>query len=280
MAWELTDDVERFAEAAGEFLRSRPVEHTVPLTLIATLRRRGSQAFGTGEPVFGSWRAADGRVDGMLLQTPPHPVIFSVVPAEALRDAVEVLADRPLPGVNLPARDADVFVDGWRRRTGATAVVRMRTRLYRLNTLTPQPTPPAGAARTAGPDDRDVVLRWMAEFLAEIGEPYGENEAAVDEWISYGGVTLWEVGGEPVSMATRSRLEAGMVRIRTVYTPRQARGRGYAGAATTVASREALGDGAHHVVLNTDLANATSNGLYQRLGYRAVEDRTVVEFSQ
>jgi predicted GNAT family acetyltransferase len=63
-----------------------------------------------------------------------------------------------------------------------------------------------------------------------------------------------------------------------VYTPRELRGRGYAGAVTTVVSRAALDAGAVDVVLFTDLANATSNALYQRLGYRPVEDRAVVEF--
>jgi predicted GNAT family acetyltransferase len=32
-------------------------------------------------------------------------------------------------------------------------------------------------------------------------------------------------------------------------------------------------------VLFTDLANPTSNALYQRLGYRPVEDRSLVEFA-
>jgi hypothetical protein len=40
----------------------------------------------------------------------------------------------------------------------------------------------------------------------------------------------------------------------------------------------ALDDGATAVVLFTDLANPTSNSLYQRLGYRPVEDRVSVEF--
>jgi predicted GNAT family acetyltransferase len=31
------------------------------------------------------------------------------------------------------------------------------------------------------------------------------------------------------------------------------------------------------VLLFTDLANPTSNALYQRLGYRAVEDRLVLD---
>jgi RimJ/RimL family protein N-acetyltransferase len=33
------------------------------------------------------------------------------------------------------------------------------------------------------------------------------------------------------------------------------------------------------VVLYTDLANPTSNAVYQRLGYRPVEDRVVLSFT-
>ena len=38
-------------------------------------------------------------------------------------------------------------------------------------------------------------------------------------------------------------------------------------------------DGLREVVLYTDLANPTSNALYQRLGYRPVEDRVVFSFA-
>jgi predicted GNAT family acetyltransferase len=80
-------------------------------------------------------------------------------------------------------------------------------------------------------------------------------------------------------MAGASRLEAGMIRVMAVYTPPGLRGRGYAGAVTTSVSQAALDAGAADVVLFTDLANPTSNALYQRLGYRPIEDRTVVEFT-
>jgi predicted GNAT family acetyltransferase len=71
---------------------------------------------------------------------------------------------------------------------------------------------------------------------------------------------------------------AGVVRIRYVFTPAPLRGRGYAGAATAAATADALRDGASEVVLFTDLDNPTSNGLYQRLGFQPVQDRTVVTF--
>jgi predicted GNAT family acetyltransferase len=274
MPWELTSDVDDFAATAGDFLRSKPVEHTVFLTLIDTLRRKGLHAYGLGDPVFGFWRADDGVISGALLQTPPRPMMFTELPAGAVAEALVALADHPLPGVNMVAGQVDEFVSG----RAAPATVTMRVRLYRLAELTPLPTPP-GQARTAVAADRDLLMRWSAEFQEAIGEEHASLGPAVDEMITDGLVTLWEVDGEPVSMASRSSPSAGMVRIRMVYTPKAFRGRGYAGAATTLATRAALDDGATVVVLNTDLANPTSNGLYSRLGYRPVEDRVVMEFS-
>ena len=119
----------------------------------------------------------------------------------------------------------------------------------------------------------------MQAFHDDIGEDFGDVEGMVDDKLSYGGLTLWEVDGSPVSMAGASRLEAGMFRAMAVYTPPELRGRGYAGAVTTAVSQAALDAGAADVVLFTDLANPTSNALYQRLGYRPIEDRTVVEFT-
>jgi predicted GNAT family acetyltransferase len=62
------------------------------------------------------------------------------------------------------------------------------------------------------------------------------------------------------------------------YTPPQHRRRGYGAAVTTACTHDALCGGAQHVVLFTDLANPTSNTLYQRLGYRPVSDRTITTF--
>jgi predicted GNAT family acetyltransferase len=44
-------------------------------------------------------------------------------------------------------------------------------------------------------------------------------------------------------------------------------------------SRAAVAAGAHEVLLFTDLANPTSNGLYLRIGYRAVSDFATYDFT-
>ena len=72
---------------------------------------------------------------------------------------------------------------------------------------------------------------------------------------------------EPVSLAAFSAPARGVSRIGPVYTPPQFRRHGYGTAVTAYASRAALHAGAEHVVLYTDLANPTSNKIYQAIGY-------------
>ncbi|NEA23957.1 GNAT family N-acetyltransferase, partial [Actinomadura bangladeshensis] len=62
------------------------------------------------------------------------------------------------------------------------------------------------------------------------------------------------------------------------YTPAEHRRRGYGAAVTAAATTGALDAGADDVVLFTDLANPTSNGVYRRIGYRPVQDRVILVF--
>ncbi|WP_238435514.1 MULTISPECIES: GNAT family N-acetyltransferase [unclassified Frankia] len=101
----------------------------------------------------------------------------------------------------------------------------------------------------------------------------------VDDRLSHDGFTLWEVDGEPVSVAGITRPVGGMARIAPVYTPSGLRRTGYAGAVTAAVSQAALDGGTQEVLLFADLANPTSNGVYQRLGFEPVEDRVTLLFA-
>lgn len=157
-----------------------------------------------------------------------------------------------------------------------------RQRLYRLDTLTEPEPVPQGRPRIAGEGDRELLVRWFGEFVRDIGESENDSvraESWADARLAYGGVTLWEApDGTPVSMAGLTPPVAGQIRVAPVYTPAGLRGRGYAGAATAEVSRLARERGADEVLLFTDLANPTSNGLYQRIGYRPVADFAVYDF--
>jgi GNAT superfamily N-acetyltransferase len=284
MTWFISEDLAEYQAAAGELLTSRPVEHTVQLTVTETLRARGATAFGQDRPMFGWWRAEDGAVTSAFLHTPPHPVLLTSVPPQAIAPLTETLAvaDHTVAGVNADAAVAEAFAAAWRRLTGASWQVEQRHRLYRLTELVPPRPAPAGAARVAGGADRDLLVKWYEAFIreAEAGRRPGDLGAAVDDRLGVGGLTLWDVAGESASLAGVSRQVAGATRVAPVYTPPERRGQGFGGAVTAAVSRAALDAGAREVVLFTDLANPTSNALYQRLGYRPVEDRVLVSFGQ
>jgi len=280
VAWFTTESVEEYLAAAGEFLMSRLVENTVLVTVAETLRVRGMSAFGEDAPLFGWWLSADGAVESAFIHTPPSPVLLT----RALRQAVEPLVEcwprgRPLSGVDAGEEVASAFASAWQRRTVATPHLHHRGRLYRLGSLVlPRPGPP-GRPRVAALTDRDLLVAWVTAFQEETSEVVGNAAERVDDRLSYGGFTLWEVDGASVSMAGITRPAGGMVRIAPVYTPPALRRMGYAGAVTAAVSQAAVDAGAHEVLLFTDLANPTSNGVYQRLGFEPVEDRVTLLFA-
>jgi predicted GNAT family acetyltransferase len=155
----------------------------------------------------------------------------------------------------------------------------MRSRLYALDRLLPPDPPPPGRPRTADAADRDLLLAWFEKFHDE-AMPAGPRESVrvVDDRLGHGGLTFWEHDSQPVSLAGRSRAAAGQARVGPVYTPPGLRGRGFGAAVTAAVTQAALDEGAEGVVLFTDLANPTSNSLYQRLGYRPVSEWAVLRF--
>lgn len=297
--WQLTSDLDEFHSRAAAFLHSAPALHTALLSVTDTLRTRGLQVYGGRDPLFGfrtegrtdgridgrtEGRAngVDGAVSGAFLWTPPHGLALSPLAADAADELAGVLADAGVQptGVGAESATAAAFAEAWQRHTNATAAVSYSQRLYRLGTLTPPEPAPAGSARVATGGDRELLVRWHGEFHEALGETSvrGAGEWA-DARIAYGGVTLWEApDGTPVSMAGNTRQVAGQVRVAPVYTPAHLRGRGYAGAVTAAVSRAASAAGADEVLLFTDVANSTSNALYQRLGYRPVRDFTQYGF--
>ncbi|MFJ4204697.1 GNAT family N-acetyltransferase [Streptomyces sviceus] len=280
-AWHSTDDLDEFLTRAGDFLHSRPDLHTVVLTVTESLRTRGLRAYGDEAPLFGLLEE-DGSVRGACFRTPPHRLhVTPLTTARADSLAAHLTAlGQAVPGVGAEAATAADFAEAWRRRTGATPVPHRRQRLYRLGTLTVPRPAPEGRARIAQEGDRELLARWYGEFSRDVGESESMRaESWADARLAHGGVTLWQApDGTPLAMAGLTPLVAGQIRVAPVYTPAPLRGRGYAGAATAEVSRLARDRGADEVLLFTDLANPTSNGLYQRIGYRPVADFAVYDF--
>jgi RimJ/RimL family protein N-acetyltransferase len=286
MAWQLTDDLNAFDASASAFIEAKPTQNTMLLSVCHVLRVRGPLAFGDGTPQFGWLEDADGGAAAAFVHTPPHPMLLSGLPEGSAGQAAATQLARalsarglPVPAVNGPLDAAQSFAAAWCMVNRRTPTTRSRHRLYVLGTIAAPSPVPAGNARFAAAADRDLLLRWYAAFAEEVGDQLVNAQRIVDDRLAYGGLSLWEVGGTPVSMAGLTEpLSGGGVRIGPVYTPKERRGHGYAGAVTVAVSRGALERGATEVSLFADVANPTSNALYQRLGFEPVEDRIVLDF--
>jgi predicted GNAT family acetyltransferase len=280
MTWTLTSSLDEFLAGAGEFLHANPAHNTVLLTLADRLAKDGPHTFGPREPRFG-WHGSP--VDGAFLHTPPFALRFGQVLPEAAAELAALLhaQDAELEAVGGWRSAAEAFARTWEQLAEVTGAVHVNERLYRLAELQPPSPAPAGHARPPAAADRELLVDWCEAFMKEVHENRQMDYGAwVDRRVADGDLLIWEDGSRPVAFAACSPVIAGMSRIGPVYTPPEQRGHGYASGVVAEVSAYALARGAREVLLFTDLANPTSNSIYQKLGYRPVDDSVVFDFSR
>ena len=195
-------------------------------------------------------------------------------------EAVDVIADAldgELPGVLGPKEVAARFAERWTARHGTAGRVKTAERIFQLDQVVQPERPAVGRWRLLGQGDRAILARWIVAFIEEAyGEPadIDDPEAVAQRWIDQVGRIgyVWEDDGEVVSFVGASGETPNGIRIGPVYTPPDRRGRGYASSLTAAASQDQLERGRRFCFLFTDLANPTSNKIYQAIGYRPVVD--------
>jgi predicted GNAT family acetyltransferase len=275
-AWQVGNDWEEFASVARGYLAREPERNTLPITVLDAVI---SGRFRDPPPTFG-WHRRDSSIDGAFLVTPPYELIVVGRP-----DAVRTLGRQlrrhhfAVSGVNAEPDTAKAFCSTYLERAEITAELRTHMLLYRLEGLVEPPIPAEGACRVATDEDFELCLNWFNDMRAEIGEGNaGDQTDLVERRIAGGLVWLWETNDEVVSLASRAPDAAGVARIGPVYTPPRWRRHGFASAITHACARDAIERGASGVVLFTDLANPTSNAIYQAIGFRRLGERVVMAF--
>ena len=195
--------------------------------------------------------------------------------ARAFADDVHEFRGGPaaaLQGVVGIQSACDAFARRWRELTGHAQQLRVRLRNHKLTRVERVPRPP-GAARRATPDDIDWVGAAQYDFIVEVRLPddAARLRALIPRRIEQGQIWIWDDAG-PVAFAGWTDAPPDAARIAPVYTPPQARGRGYATALVAELSQTLLEQGRPKLFLITDLANPVSNSIYARIGYRPQSD--------
>lgn len=222
------------------------------------------------------------------LMTSPYNLILADVAAEtALIELVAgLISDTVLvPGAIGNRPTVDLFVEAWHKATGQTATLGMEQGIFSLERLVPARRV-AGVARPAAPADAELVFRWMNEFIDEALPEEPKDDArlrrSIDRRLDGDGpaaVWVWDVGGRVTAMTSHGSPTGSGIRIGGVYTPPAKRGNGYASALVAAQSGWLLNNGYDFCFLFTDLANPTSNAIYERIGYRQVAEGASYSFA-
>jgi GNAT superfamily N-acetyltransferase len=264
-----TTDTATLLRLAAAVVAADPVRNTI----------FGSIAFGVQQDDAAGWAAHPGGDELTLVarSQPYTPVTFTAGWREIGALAAELARlDPPPAGLGGPTGTVEQVA----ANLGTAVTDRQDERLFRLDELVP-PAHVRGTARLATAADVDFLAEWYAASTREIFgrlPPGFDAVKLVQRGIVRSRCWLWlDDDGEPRSMAVRHPAVSGAARIGPVYTPPSCRGSGYGSAVTAAASRDILDEGSVPC-LYTDLANPTSNRIYQAIGFVPVLDRTMLRF--
>ena len=284
-------DARKFLDLTSTFLTAREGENNLIFGLAATLLRNPT-TYSSEKPYFGAVSVGHDVVAAALM-TPPNMAVLSWSDNE---EAVRMLAGDiwtfrlDTPGVHGPRPTSAWFGDAWDALTSLEPVLCLAERAFRLERVTPV-TGVVGSARDARDDELPLLAEWVVAFQAEalpasVG-PMVSAGQLLERWRSApalppeaGGTMVWEVDGRPVSFAQYKGPTPNGMRIGPVYTPPDERRQGYASALVAAVSQRILSFGKRYVFLYTDVANATSNHIYQAIGFEAVCDVDEYRFGE
>jgi len=181
-------------------------------------------------------------------------------------------ADPLVPGVTGPDSLVRRFVAAL--PGGPRLEVTMRDVVRVLGTLV-EPVGVPGEMVLARPEEMETLLSWHEQFARDAGLPMHDMEGSIRTRLDAGALLWWTVDGGHVSLAGHTQpvaVPGGSVgRIGPVFTPHEHRRHGYAAALTAAVVRR-MQPRCSVVMLFADAENATSNGVYERLGFRAVAE--------
>jgi predicted GNAT family acetyltransferase len=283
-------DAAQFLDETLAYRQGEPLRTNVLGSVAATV------VAGDGRYAERFWwvvRDPGGRVVGAAMRTAPYALSLGPMPeagAAAVAGAVAHVDD-DLPAVAGFGTSTDAFLEAYavaRSPSGRRAVASTHRQVLYAATGVHQPVVP-GTPRVAAEDELELATQWYADFTEEIDgvrlPPSDAERDALLGTLRDGRLRWWCDDGEIVSMAGHAvpvtTPDGTVTRVGPVFTPLSRRRRGYAAGLTGAVTSLLLARGSQ-VMLYADAANATSRGVYERLGYVAVDElvRTTLAPSQ
>lgn len=269
--------IDDFLAAAEPVLLAREAENNLPLGIANRIRHEPHLIHIA--PFLATVADAEGVIL-VALRTPPYNLILH---AERQNDAAIARLvshmhahGHVLGGVTGVVATAKAFAEAWSAHTTTAHRLHQSMRVFELRQVIPPPQP-VGKARLATEQDIPLLAQWRYDFAIEANVDQLTLEQAHERTalqVAKAADYVWQAAADapPTCLVATSRRTAHGIVIGPVYTPPDQRGCGYASALTAFVSQAMLDSGYQFCALFTDLANPTSNSIYQKIGYRPLND--------
>lgn len=272
---DLEINVERsaseFLEKTKSLLYKRETEYSLLLGL-CELRKCSNK--NSDDYVYISMFQAGQLIGGACITE--RSLVISALEEPCLQNLAEFLKENKIqiPGVIGPALTAEALSRIWSHLTNQKFTLAMGQKIYQLDGVN-IPTNVSGQFSIAKLEHAALVGKWLLEFTAEA---LPHQPTTIDKTTELAAakikkqeVCLWlNDKQQPVSMNLIGRPTENGISVSGVYTPTALRKRGFASAVVAHTSKRMLASGKKFCVLYTDMANPTSNKIYQQVGYREI----------
>ncbi len=223
---------------------------------------------------------------GAAIQTHPQSLILSQIEEDSIRPLVSFLTQNGfhLPGVNGPHKICEHFANDWAKFNGVKYKTNYQYLIYELVKLIENShgDKSNGSLELADHADFPTIKKWAEAFVLEAQQGLKQTKESYDELahrrIKNKEMYLWKVNNIAVSMAGVSGPTPHGIRINSVYTPLQHRKKGYSGHCVAAIAKEMLNLGKTSCYIYADRNNPTSNGIYQKIGFRHVAESSAIVF--
>jgi predicted GNAT family acetyltransferase len=276
------NDIDDFLSTTQPILELEEAANNVMLGSCLRLKKRLSPK--DPAPFLATVKDSHDKIALIAVMTIPLRVIVYDTPTSDTYEALEILANHVfrfepnLSTVMAKPKVSRKFAEMFSKISGKKLQIQFEHRAFELQDVI-HPTITQGHLEQATPEDLELVTQWNYSFVKEAlyEDDLPRARESAKRKIREKEIYLWIVG-KPVSMAGSARPTENVIAVNTVYTPPENRGNGYASACVATLSQKLLDSGYKSCVLFTDLANPTSNKIYQNIGYKPVADFTAHEF--
>jgi uncharacterized protein len=263
----------------GAWLEERPAVNNLLLGLLYRLVRRAEAGGPAQALLIGVFEAGVPKL--AFLHMPPRTeIVFVSVETgweAALQAAVAHFQETgyPLMGSVGPEPQNTIFA-----KALASSHQLLFNQLIWETKKIEFPRPAEGSMRLASPKEVKLLVRWVRGFFKESLSKELSLDQAKDimhQKFLERNFYVWDHDGAQC-MAGVERPTAHGMTVVLVYTPPQARGKGYASNLVAQMTDLYLRKGRKFLCLHTDAGFATSNKIYKSIGYYEVGQGSILHF--